>query len=167
GPDDNLIEGGGTKFVCKPGARNITVIFHPLLRLHSLVIAVPRFCAGAQAQWREMRGVFRATPENGQSATATFAANKWACIVWQGAHFSPGLKDDLATDQVGHFWQMDRLGFLVGQRGKKFACLKGLIHHFHGQDNLLLSSEVLEGIPCQRSVWVLQVVKVKTPIMID
>ncbi|XP_075810104.1 exocyst complex component 4 isoform X1 [Microtus pennsylvanicus] len=32
GPDDNLIEGGGTKFVCKPGARNITVIFHPLLR---------------------------------------------------------------------------------------------------------------------------------------
>ncbi|KAM3832642.1 exocyst complex component 4 isoform 2-T2 [Vipera latastei] len=31
-PDDNLIEGGGTKFVCKPGARNITVIFHPLLR---------------------------------------------------------------------------------------------------------------------------------------
>ncbi|XP_074049766.1 exocyst complex component 4 isoform X3 [Macrotis lagotis] len=33
GPDDNLIEGGGTKFVCKPGARNITVIFHPLLRV--------------------------------------------------------------------------------------------------------------------------------------
>ncbi|XP_044284680.1 exocyst complex component 4 isoform X4 [Varanus komodoensis] len=31
GPDDNLIDGGGTKFVCKPGARNITVIFHPLL----------------------------------------------------------------------------------------------------------------------------------------
>ncbi|XP_039180672.1 exocyst complex component 4 isoform X2 [Crotalus tigris] len=31
-PDDNLIEGGRTKFVCKPGARNITVIFHPLLR---------------------------------------------------------------------------------------------------------------------------------------
>ena len=33
GPDDNLIEGGGTKFVCKPGVRNITVTFHPLLRL--------------------------------------------------------------------------------------------------------------------------------------
>ncbi|KAF4796700.1 hypothetical protein TURU_081952 [Turdus rufiventris] len=33
GPDDNLIEGGGSKFVCKPGARNITIIFHPLLRL--------------------------------------------------------------------------------------------------------------------------------------
>uniref|UniRef100_A0A8C3PQA4 Exocyst complex component Sec8 n=1 Tax=Calidris pygmaea TaxID=425635 RepID=A0A8C3PQA4_9CHAR len=32
GPDDNLIEGGGSKFVCKPGARNITIIFHPLLR---------------------------------------------------------------------------------------------------------------------------------------
>uniref|UniRef100_A0A4W3IQQ7 Exocyst complex component Sec8 n=1 Tax=Callorhinchus milii TaxID=7868 RepID=A0A4W3IQQ7_CALMI len=32
GADDNLIEGGGTTFVCKPGARNITVIFHPLLR---------------------------------------------------------------------------------------------------------------------------------------
>ncbi|XP_006633344.1 exocyst complex component 4 isoform X2 [Lepisosteus oculatus] len=32
GADDNLIEGGETKFVCKPGARNITVIFHPLLR---------------------------------------------------------------------------------------------------------------------------------------
>ncbi|XP_064417289.1 exocyst complex component 4 [Latimeria chalumnae] len=32
GADDNLIEGGGTKFVCKPGARNITVIFHPLMR---------------------------------------------------------------------------------------------------------------------------------------
>ncbi|XP_069485726.1 exocyst complex component 4 [Ambystoma mexicanum] len=32
GPDDNLIEGGGAKFVCKPGARNITIIFHPLLR---------------------------------------------------------------------------------------------------------------------------------------
>ncbi|KAM7056143.1 exocyst complex component 4 isoform 2-T2 [Acridotheres tristis] len=31
GPDDNLIEGGGSKFVCKPGARNITIIFHPLL----------------------------------------------------------------------------------------------------------------------------------------
>uniref|UniRef100_A0AAY4BT98 Exocyst complex component Sec8 n=1 Tax=Denticeps clupeoides TaxID=299321 RepID=A0AAY4BT98_9TELE len=32
GADDNLIEGGETKFLCKPGARNITVIFHPLLR---------------------------------------------------------------------------------------------------------------------------------------
>ncbi|MEE6481763.1 hypothetical protein FKM82_012962 [Ascaphus truei] len=32
GPDDNLIEGGGARFVCKPGARNITLIFHPLLR---------------------------------------------------------------------------------------------------------------------------------------
>ncbi|XP_041110627.1 exocyst complex component 4 isoform X2 [Polyodon spathula] len=32
GADDNLIEGGETKFICKPGARNITVIFHPLLR---------------------------------------------------------------------------------------------------------------------------------------
>ncbi|XP_050756498.1 exocyst complex component 4 isoform X2 [Gymnogyps californianus] len=35
GPDDNLIEGGGSKFVCKPGARNITIIFHPLLRTTS------------------------------------------------------------------------------------------------------------------------------------
>ncbi|KAL4658431.1 exocyst complex component 4 isoform X1 [Arapaima gigas] len=32
GADDNLIEGGETKFVCKPGARNITVIFQPLLK---------------------------------------------------------------------------------------------------------------------------------------
>ncbi|XP_039617296.1 exocyst complex component 4 isoform X2 [Polypterus senegalus] len=32
GADDNLIEGGETKFVCKPGARNITIIFQPLLR---------------------------------------------------------------------------------------------------------------------------------------
>ncbi|XP_043943253.1 exocyst complex component 4 [Protopterus annectens] len=32
GAHDTLIEGGGTKFVCKPGARNITVIFHPLQR---------------------------------------------------------------------------------------------------------------------------------------
>ncbi|KAI7791648.1 exocyst complex component 4 [Triplophysa rosa] len=31
GADDNLIEGGETKFLCKPGARNITVIFQPLL----------------------------------------------------------------------------------------------------------------------------------------
>ncbi|CAL8330643.1 unnamed protein product [Boreogadus saida] len=31
GADDNLIEGGEMKFVCKPGARNITVIFQPLL----------------------------------------------------------------------------------------------------------------------------------------
>ncbi|KAM4748552.1 exocyst complex component 4 [Rhinophrynus dorsalis] len=31
GHDDNLI-GGGARFVCKPGARNITIIFHPLLR---------------------------------------------------------------------------------------------------------------------------------------
>ncbi|XP_042781050.1 exocyst complex component 4 isoform X3 [Panthera onca] len=37
GPDDNLIEGGGTKFVCKPGARNITVIFHPLLSTGAIV----------------------------------------------------------------------------------------------------------------------------------
>ncbi|KAM9311350.1 LOW QUALITY PROTEIN: exocyst complex component 4 [Gastrophryne carolinensis] len=29
--EDNLI-GGGARFVCKPGARNITIIFHPLLR---------------------------------------------------------------------------------------------------------------------------------------
>ncbi|KAG9489846.1 hypothetical protein GDO78_005655 [Eleutherodactylus coqui] len=28
---DNLI-GGGSRFVCKPGARNITIIFHPLLK---------------------------------------------------------------------------------------------------------------------------------------
>ncbi|XP_051911425.1 exocyst complex component 4 [Hippocampus zosterae] len=32
GTDDNLMEGGEMKFVCKPGARNITVIFQPLLR---------------------------------------------------------------------------------------------------------------------------------------
>lgn len=32
GADDNLIEGGEMKFVCKPGARNITVIFQPLIR---------------------------------------------------------------------------------------------------------------------------------------
>ncbi|XP_076861460.1 exocyst complex component 4 isoform X2 [Brachyhypopomus gauderio] len=32
GADDNLIEGGETKFLCKPGARNITVIFQPLQR---------------------------------------------------------------------------------------------------------------------------------------
>ncbi|KAG7320517.1 hypothetical protein KOW79_016370 [Hemibagrus wyckioides] len=32
GADDTLIEGGETKFLCKPGARNITVIFQPLLR---------------------------------------------------------------------------------------------------------------------------------------
>ncbi|XP_064198712.1 exocyst complex component 4 [Anguilla rostrata] len=32
GADDNLMEGGEMKFVCKPGARNITVIFQPLLR---------------------------------------------------------------------------------------------------------------------------------------
>uniref|UniRef100_W5UC69 Exocyst complex component Sec8 n=1 Tax=Ictalurus punctatus TaxID=7998 RepID=W5UC69_ICTPU len=32
GADDNLIEGGETKFLCKPGARNITVIFQPLLK---------------------------------------------------------------------------------------------------------------------------------------
>ncbi|NXA47875.1 EXOC4 protein, partial [Nothocercus julius] len=39
GPDDNLIEGGGSKFVCKPGARNITIIFHPLLSLgHSFLV---------------------------------------------------------------------------------------------------------------------------------
>ncbi|KAM4677534.1 exocyst complex component 4 [Discoglossus pictus] len=31
GHDDNLI-GGAARFVCKPGARNITIIFHPLLR---------------------------------------------------------------------------------------------------------------------------------------
>ncbi|XP_077565639.1 exocyst complex component 4 [Stigmatopora nigra] len=32
GADDNLMEGGEMKFLCKPGARNITVIFQPLLR---------------------------------------------------------------------------------------------------------------------------------------
>ncbi|XP_053719677.1 exocyst complex component 4 isoform X2 [Synchiropus splendidus] len=31
GADDNLMEGGEMKFLCKPGARNITVIFQPLL----------------------------------------------------------------------------------------------------------------------------------------
>ncbi|MEQ2158415.1 hypothetical protein GOODEAATRI_012080 [Goodea atripinnis] len=36
GADDNLIEGGEMKFVCKPGARNITVIFQPLLRCRKL-----------------------------------------------------------------------------------------------------------------------------------
>ncbi|KAI5775026.1 EXOC4 [Gulo gulo luscus] len=49
GPDDNLIEGGGTKFVCKPGARNITVIFHPLLRFiqeieHALGLGSAKQC---------------------------------------------------------------------------------------------------------------------------
>ncbi|XP_002752019.3 exocyst complex component 4 isoform X2 [Callithrix jacchus] len=49
GPDDNLIEGGGTKFVCKPGARNITVIFHPLLRFiqeieHALGLGPAKQC---------------------------------------------------------------------------------------------------------------------------
>ncbi|XP_032160418.1 exocyst complex component 4 isoform X1 [Mustela erminea] len=49
GPDDNLIEGGGTKFVCKPGARNITVIFHPLLRFiqeieHALGLGPTKQC---------------------------------------------------------------------------------------------------------------------------
>ncbi|XP_051007719.1 exocyst complex component 4 [Acomys russatus] len=50
GPDDNLIEGGGTKFVCKPGARNITVIFHPLLRFiqeieHALGLGPAKQCS--------------------------------------------------------------------------------------------------------------------------
>lgn len=36
GADDNLMEGGEMKFVCKPGARNITVIFQPLLRYSDL-----------------------------------------------------------------------------------------------------------------------------------
>ncbi|CAM5083705.1 unnamed protein product [Natator depressus] len=49
GPDDNLIEGGGSKFVCKPGARNITVIFHPLLRFiqeieHALGLVPTKQC---------------------------------------------------------------------------------------------------------------------------
>ncbi|XP_045144858.1 exocyst complex component 4 [Echinops telfairi] len=49
GPDDNLIEGGGAKFVCKPGARNITVIFHPLLRFiqeveHALGLGPAKQC---------------------------------------------------------------------------------------------------------------------------
>ncbi|XP_012877150.1 PREDICTED: exocyst complex component 4 isoform X1 [Dipodomys ordii] len=49
GPDDNLIEGGGTKFVCKPGARNITIIFHPLLRFiqeieHALGLGPTKQC---------------------------------------------------------------------------------------------------------------------------
>ncbi|XP_072858581.1 exocyst complex component 4 isoform X1 [Pogona vitticeps] len=49
GPDDNLIEGGGTKFVCKPGARNITVIFHPLRRFiqeieHALGLGPTKQC---------------------------------------------------------------------------------------------------------------------------
>ncbi|XP_075414800.1 exocyst complex component 4 [Tenrec ecaudatus] len=49
GPDDNLIEGGGAKFVCKPGARNITVIFHPLLRFiqeveHALGLSPAKQC---------------------------------------------------------------------------------------------------------------------------
>uniref|UniRef100_A0A8D2L106 Exocyst complex component Sec8 n=1 Tax=Varanus komodoensis TaxID=61221 RepID=A0A8D2L106_VARKO len=49
GPDDNLIDGGGTKFVCKPGARNITVIFHPLLRFiqeieHALGLSPAKQC---------------------------------------------------------------------------------------------------------------------------
>lgn len=49
GPDDNLMEGGGTKFVCKPGARNITVIFHPLLRFiqeieHALGLGPAKQC---------------------------------------------------------------------------------------------------------------------------
>ncbi|KAM4874577.1 exocyst complex component 4 [Thomomys bottae] len=49
GPDDNLIEGGGTKFVCKPGARNITIIFHPLLRFiqeieHALELGPTKQC---------------------------------------------------------------------------------------------------------------------------
>ncbi|XP_067391026.1 exocyst complex component 4 isoform X2 [Emydura macquarii macquarii] len=49
GPDDNLIEGGGSKFVCKPGARNITIIFHPLLRFiqeieHALGLGPTKQC---------------------------------------------------------------------------------------------------------------------------
>ncbi|XP_048781445.1 exocyst complex component 4 isoform X4 [Lagopus muta] len=49
GPDDNLIEGGGSKFVCKPGARNITIIFHPLLRFikeieHAMELGATKQC---------------------------------------------------------------------------------------------------------------------------
>nr|XP_025039014.1 exocyst complex component 4 isoform X1 [Pelodiscus sinensis] len=49
GPDDSLIEGGGSKFVCKPSARNITVIFHPLLRFiqeieHALGLGPTKQC---------------------------------------------------------------------------------------------------------------------------
>uniref|UniRef100_A0A8C8R778 Exocyst complex component Sec8 n=1 Tax=Pelusios castaneus TaxID=367368 RepID=A0A8C8R778_9SAUR len=49
GPDDDLIEGGGSKFVCKPSARNITVIFHPLLRFiqeieHALGLGPTKQC---------------------------------------------------------------------------------------------------------------------------
>ncbi|NWT74817.1 EXOC4 protein, partial [Prunella himalayana] len=57
GPDDNLIEGGGSKFVCKPGARNITIIFHPLLR---------RECKetehNLQCRWPQRQGLYQKNP---------------------------------------------------------------------------------------------------------
>ncbi|XP_038667740.1 exocyst complex component 4 isoform X2 [Scyliorhinus canicula] len=53
GADDNLIEGGGTKFVCKPGARNITVIFHPLLRFIQEIEAAMWTGSGKQCPLRE------------------------------------------------------------------------------------------------------------------
>ncbi|XP_078409181.1 exocyst complex component 4 isoform X1 [Cetorhinus maximus] len=53
GADDNLIEGGGTKFVCKPGARNITVIFHPLLRFIQEIEVAMWTGSGKQCPLRE------------------------------------------------------------------------------------------------------------------
>ncbi|XP_060543030.1 exocyst complex component 4 [Pantherophis guttatus] len=52
-PNDNLIEGGGTKFVCKPGARNITVIFHPLLRFIQEIEHALGFSPAKQCPLRE------------------------------------------------------------------------------------------------------------------
>ncbi|CAM9367478.1 exocyst complex component 4 isoform X1 [Lampetra fluviatilis] len=53
GADDNLIEGGGVQFVCKPGARNITVIFHPLMRFIKETEQAMGYGPGKQCTLRE------------------------------------------------------------------------------------------------------------------
>ncbi|KAM7056142.1 exocyst complex component 4 isoform 1-T1 [Acridotheres tristis] len=58
GPDDNLIEGGGSKFVCKPGARNITIIFHPLLRFIQEIELAMELGPGKQCPLREFLTVY-------------------------------------------------------------------------------------------------------------
>ncbi|XP_077639833.1 exocyst complex component 4 isoform X2 [Lonchura striata] len=58
GPDDNLIEGGGSKFVCKPGARNITIIFHPLLRFIQEIELAMELGPAKQCPLREFLTVY-------------------------------------------------------------------------------------------------------------
>ncbi|KAI9533608.1 Exocyst complex component 4 [Dissostichus eleginoides] len=112
GADDNLIEGGEMKFVCKPGARNITVIFQPLLSANEALFLADGFLMAEL--WHSTDG----SPHLLQPAMQLMAAlmteavgglRQWkSATVWQCAGIRENWSQCCTANLVQRGWHFEK-----------------------------------------------------------